>query len=241
MTDGTIADQPRLDQPDGLPRGLLLWWSLWLLAAWFQAFVWDQPTAPSPSFLTLAPQQMLFSIGLGMTIVWPVFRFTRRPQRRDSARLPFYDWVAIAGTAQVVIWPMRLWTDWPPSRILMVDLTLLGWALLIGGAIAWGIAGPEPTRAIRQLLALLGCIIIAGAAPLIALTLNGGTAGSAPSEWMHWSPLTRLWLLGQRAPTPPPTIDWIRAGVVVFIAVLVWLAAALLPRRESPRPIPTKG
>ena len=227
MTDALHQDEPVAIQ---LPRVLLLWWSLWLLASWAQAFMWRWSLVSSPQSYTAALQNMLLSIGFGLVIVWPLFRLSL-PAPESARRLAIVDWFALMGTLQVVIWPTRMTTQWSLPRVLLADVLIAGWALVLAGLLAWALVVSSRWQRIGWMLVVM---CIAGLAPLIWL-LTGTTQSSAyHDEWLFWSPVSMMWLMGKHAHVLHATsLDWCRAGLIWVVAGLVWLAVWLRPGSTS--------
>ncbi len=213
-----------------LPRFLLLWWSLWLLASWFMAFGWRWWIQPSIATYITASQRMMLSVMLGVTIVWPLYRLVLRPSHTPRL-LPLVDWVAIFATLQVLLWPMRVPTQWSAVEVLLIDLTIFAWGLLYAALIGFGTMGAGRRR--RATVMLL-CVLLAVAGPAVALLLGSiGTTGE--SLWLHWSPVTSLWVHIGRHSFSVETAAWWRIGVVAGAAALSWIALMLWPAASRPR------
>ncbi|MCC6908270.1 MAG: hypothetical protein IT430_10050 [Phycisphaerales bacterium] len=213
-----------------LPRALLLWWSLWLLASWITAFGWRWGMQPSIAMYMTASKRMMLSVMLGVTIIWPLYRLVLRPAHTPRL-LPLLDWAAIFATLQVLLWPMRVPTQWSALDVLLIDLTIFAWGLLYAALIAIGTAGAG--RRHRALMMLV-CIAIAAAAPLAAATSSTFDT-IAQSDWLHWSPITSLWLHISRTTVQIEPQAWQRTAIVAAAALLVWLGLMLWPVKTPPR------
>lgn len=219
-----------------LPRALLLWWSLWLLASWVAAFGWRWWLQPSIATYMTATKRMMFSVMLGVTVVWPMYRLVLRPAHSPRL-LPLLDWLAIFATLQVLLWPMRVPTQWSAMEVLLIDLTIFVWGLLYAALIAIGTFGAG--RRNRSLMMIV-CLFIATAAPFAASSA-GSIEAAQSSRWLHWSPLTTLWMQIERTSVTIDPAAWQRIAVIGSAAVLLWVALMLWPGEPAlPAPEPRK-
>lgn len=210
-----------------LPRVLLLWWSLWLLGGWMREFLWNWPAAPTVENYQVAVRNLLITVGLGLSIVWPVYRLSlRRPPR--PALTVALDAAALMLTLQVVLWPIRLSTHWSLERVLAIDATLAVWAALVGSFIAWGLSSGRPwSRAGWMLLAT--ALVVAG--PAASVMVDDPTRAA---EWRLWSPMGALWdLSGPGGMFVGPAVWW-RALIIAALASLAWGLHALAFTEPAP-------
>ncbi len=224
-----------------LPRALLLWWSLWLLASWFLAFGWRWWIQPSIATYITASQRMMVSVMLGVTVVWPLYRLVLRPSHTPRL-LPLVDWLAIFATLQVLLWPMRVPTQWSALEVMLIDLTIFAWGLFYAALIGLGTMGAGRRR---RSMVMLTCILLAGAAPAVSL-LSGSVDRTGESGWLHWSPVTSLWVHIGRHSIVIEAAAWWRIVVVAGAAGLAWLGlmlwpAASRPQRPTQRPPASAG
>lgn len=215
-----------------LPRLLLLWWSLWLLASWAQAFVWNRPLAQTPETYATSMRTMLLSVSLGLTVVWPMFRLSMR-EHHHAGRLAFIDWLALIVTLQVVLWPTRLSTNWTAQRVALVDAVLASWSLLLAGIIALGLRSRAPRS---RLYAMFFCLVVVGLGPAVAVSRSSPTVDPSKIEWSYWSPVSAPWVISASARQGIILAsDWLRTIIVAAAALLVW-AGVLLQSRGHRRP-----
>jgi len=193
------------------------------------AFGWRRWIQPSIATYITASQRMMLSVMLGVTIVWPLYRLVLRPSHTPRL-LPLVDWLAIFATLQVLLWPMRVPTQWSAMEVLLIDLTIFAWGLLYAALIGLGTMGAGRRR--RSMVMLL-CILIAGAGPAIAL-LTGSIGNLGDSGWLHWSPVTSLWMHVGGSSIGVDSAAWWRIVAVGFAAVLAWLGLMLWPAQPGP-------
>ena len=198
------------------------------------SFGWRWWIGPSIETYVEASRRLLLSVALGFTVVWPMFRLSLRGA--PAARLsPALDWLALFGTFQVLLWPLRLPTQWSASQLILLDLTIWCWGLLYASLIAMGLGGTAPRR---RTAVMLACLVLTFGAPLVAmLTGRPGMAmigkDAPPAEWLYWSPLTAVWTLGGRTVRTIERPDWMRVAILGTAAALAWLAAFLQPRTSA--------
>ncbi len=194
------------------------------------AFGWRWWMQPSIATYLTASKRMMFSVMLGITIIWPLYRLVMRPAHTPRL-LPLLDWVAIFATLQVLLWPMRVPTQWSATEVLLIDLTIFAWGLLYAALIAMGTMGAG--RRHRGIMMVV-CVLVAVAAPFAALgssTIDNLTE----SAWLHWSPVTTIWMHIGRATIGIEPQAWQRVALIAAAAVLTWVALMLWP--STPRPV----
>lgn len=188
-------------------------WCFWLLGAWAVSWLID----------TSVPRVrwMLFAGSLGLMLGWPAFRLSERVRPGSMLRgvaVVLFDWLAMIGVYQAVIWSLHLLAGWPLSRGLVLDAAIAGWSLLTGLIIA--AARLWPGVAARWVGMVL-CVALVLAEPVMvwASLASGGEAWS-----MRVSPVQALWVL-----TEPPSRgedgSWNQHIMLIcFIALSGWLA-----------------
>ena len=109
--------------------------SIWLIGSWIIAIGLRAPVQPSSSTYTPNVQLMVQCVVIGLMIGWPLLRLSQ-----SSPDLPvrqtLLDLAVLIGLVQVVLWPLRLVTNWTPLRTAAIDATLCGWLLLAGAVVA---------------------------------------------------------------------------------------------------------
>lgn len=222
-----------------LPRLLLLWWSCWLLASWILAYSRYWSIMPSEESFRAAAQMMMVSVSLGLCLVWPLYRLSMRLPKA-SRWLPMLDWLAMAGTLQVVLWPMRLSAHWTPIRVTLMDSMLCAWGLLFGALISLGLRDWSAWgRAKWMLLCMM--LILAGPLAEVAMVRILGLGGamfdaSGVSEFLYWSPITGTWVMAGQDAYGVTGAQWARVGLLVAAAILAWGAVVLWPGDDEIQP-----
>lgn len=230
-----MVESPIQKRPPGLriqlPRALLLWWSLWLLLSWGQAFILRHSIAPTSASYATSLRYMLVSIGFGLGIVWPMLRLSLSPAGRARKR-SLVDWLALAGTLQVVLWPTRLTTQWSVRRVLMADVLICSWALVIAAFIALGMLD----RSVRnRVLWMLVILVLSVGGPMLWLVLSPFRGPGASDELLYWSPISAMWYIGKTSGAPGGSTEIIRAGLVAASGVLLWIGVFLKPNPPDSR------
>lgn len=98
-----------------LPRGLIFLSSLWLVGSWLVAIGIQPPVQPSSASYTPGVRLLLDCIAAGVTVAWPLLRFSQ-PACAWPIRRAVLDLIVLAALIQIVVWPMRLVTPWSVAR-----------------------------------------------------------------------------------------------------------------------------
>lgn len=218
---------PRSSPPLLLPRGLIFFASLWLIASWIIALGWQTPVQPSSASYTPGVRLMLLCVTIGLMIGWPLLRLSQTRPWHVIAQT-WLDLLVLLGLLQVVIWPLRLVTTWTTWRTAALDATIGGWLLLAGAVVASAIAtdlrGP-------RVLAMLACLAMCLAGPTLAWL--GLMSGVHASELIGLSPLMAVRTLSEGISTHPAAAQWTWIGLLWFADLAVWIALAILLRSSN--------
>jgi hypothetical protein len=208
-------------QPLLLPRGLIFLASLWLIASWLIAIGWRAPVEPVSASYTPGVRLMLLCVAVGLMVGWPLLRLSQRatpyPIRQTAL-----DLVVLLALTQVVIWPLRLVTNWSAARTAALDTTLVGWSLLTGAIVAAAIGTNRPGP---RTLAMLGCVGLCILGPLAAWL--GVVSGVEAMSLIDLSPLLAVLTLGQGGGAPPTTEQWRWIALLHVAAISAWAAMLL--------------
>ncbi len=224
-----------------LPRGLIFLASIWLIASWIIALGWRTPVQPSSACFTPGVRLMLLCVTIGVLIGWPLLRLSQsRPWY--PLQQTMLDLMVLLGLVQVVIWPLRLVTNWTPFRTAAIDATLAGWLLLTGAIVA---AGVTSERSGPRLLSMIACVAICLLGP--ALAWLGLLTGVHSIELVSLSPLMAIRTLSEGIGTHPTSSQWMWIALLGFADVAVWVALAIAvrvrgeERHEQERPLTAVG
>ena len=143
-----------------LPRGLIFLSSLWLIVSWLLAIGLRAPVQPSSASYTPAIREMLLCVTIGLMIGWPLLRLSQTCPPYPI-RQTLLDLVVLLGLLQVVVWPLRLVTNWTPLRTAAIDATITGWHLLAGALVAAAVTTP---RRGPRILVMIACVLWAAVA-----------------------------------------------------------------------------
>lgn len=214
-----------------LPRGLIVLSAVWLLISWLIAIGYNMPIQPSAATFTPGVRLMLLCVAIGLMIGWPLLRLSQQPTAWPI-RQTMLDLVALLALVQIVIWPMRLITAWPPQRVAAIDATMIGWALLAGAVVA-ATTGAR-SRGPRN-LGMLACVSMCVLGP--ALAWVGVLRGSDWMQVISLGPLMAIHTLGKGGGAPPTADQWRWITLLIIAAVaawvVLWLVHVMRPRRED--------
>jgi len=201
-----VADDSKL-------RIVIVVWCFWLLGAWAVAWLSD----------TSVPRVrwMMFAGLFGLMLVWPAYRLSERstPGRMSAGTGEvFFDWLAMLGVYQAVVWSLHLIAGWPIVHGLWLDAAVLSWSLLTALIVACARLWPG---ALARSVGMMVCIALVGAEPLgvWAVIMKGGEGWA-----MRVSPIQALWEL-TRSSNQATAAPWDhRIMQVGLVAVAGWSA-----------------
>lgn len=235
----------RLPRPTP-PRGLIFLASAWLMVSWGMTIGVRPPVQMHAASYTPAVRLLLLSIMLGCGVAWPLVRLSGS-LRAWPIRQTILDLLVLLCLAQVVIWPLRLVTTWPPERSAAIDACLIGWSTAIAGLVA---AGSIPARRAVGWLrtaAMIAVVLVVGGVPFLtvlggaSLPFTGRPALSelSPEASAWWftagsSPLTAIDALCSGGPTEPAAVEWQLVLRGWWVAAGCWILAVLM-RSVVPR------
>ena len=136
------------------------------------------------------------------------------------------DLVTLAYLTQVVLWPLRLATPWPPERLALMDALLFGWAAVVGAITAADSrSGDGRARATAMAVCLLICVL---GLPLGVASASLGLA--EPPIWLQ-GPVLAVLTLGSESGTLTLRDPWSGAIVVAASGAVAMFAAWRWNRR----------
>lgn len=227
-----------------VPRGLVMIAAIWVFLSWVLLFGIRPPIQPQTASYGPTLELLFISIGVGVAIGWPLLRLSARPSRAPIGQALF-DGLALILLMQVVIWPLRLVSNWTIPRMWLI-LASLGAAIALTGALLAATQGStnRATRTRAMTLAvvialaplgvrLVGEFVSPSGSPIFDVSPSGTSSGasSGPSSGASSG-------AGSTAPagavdreTPPPA--W--TGLVEQLAPLS--GPVLLGRASAPMPL----
>ncbi len=214
----TPTAQPQPPQGIPLPRALIFFASFWLIGSWILAMGLRTPVHPNSASFTPGVRLMMLCITVGIMIGWPLMRLSQA-KARWPIRQTILDVIVLLLLVQVVIWPLRLVTDWSTMRTAAMAATLGCWLLFVGAIVAGAIVTDRPGP---RMLAMLACIAVSLLGP--ALTLLGVVTGANWMSLIELSPLMAVHTLGQGGSIPPPDEQWTLITLLAVGGVFVWAA-----------------
>ncbi len=242
----------RLPRPTP-PRGLIFLASAWLIAGWVMSMGLRPPIQLHAASYTPSVRTLLLSLMVGIGIAWPLVRLSGA-LRAWPIRQTLLDLLVLLCLAQVVVWPLRLVTPWPPSRSAAIDLLLIGWGLAIAAIVAIGSVPARRGRGLIRSGAMLAIMVILLGVPMATAISGAGLPfttrplGEGSEAWwatVALSPLTAVDALSGGGPTPPEGVEWRTVRWSWYAAGALWLAALILipiiPRLDEDADAPDAG
>lgn len=241
----------------GEPRVFALFWTAFLVVGTMACFAaYGVGRGISPQGYANAARSLTAVLGLGVGVLWPVFRLSQAPARGGGIAVVSRDMVIILLPLQAVLWPQALVAKWPLEVIFAVASLLGAWAAIIGAVIAISLGGPVPRRsesrdrlgeATGRVLSQRGLIMtlilmIVFAGPVywwIEPILSGGSKHA--SFWSRMaSPITapleltrpRLWT-GQAAQVS--SSHWRAISLTLVVAGVCWVVSGTMVRGPAKR------
>ncbi len=228
MTSSSEARTPLV-----LPRPLIFFSSLWMIGSWVVAIGFRPPIQPSSASYTPGVRLMLLCLAVGLMIGWPLFRLSQQTSPYPI-RQTWLDIIVLLTMVQVVIWPLRLVTDWSVPRMAAMDATLAGWMTLAGAVIA---AAVGSDRGGVRTLAMLACVCMCLLGPAAAWL--GVATGVNALELIALGPFMAMRTLGEGGGAPPSPDQWrwitllFVAGAAMWLALFAWTLWLRSSRRLS--------
>jgi hypothetical protein len=205
----------------------------WIFASWIALFGFHPPVQPQAASYGPSIQLLFILLGVGIAIGWPLLRLSGRPSAVPVAQAAL-DGVSIFVLVQVVVWPLRLVTNWTLPRTIVVDAAIAAAIATTAAVLAASQGRPRPRS--RMIAMVIGVSLVLlpwtlGALrlgpPVDAFLRDTATALSAPA------------LLGRF--TAPATLDPTDADRALALrafacSTVAWVLVVLLrltPRRND--------
>ncbi len=202
---------PVSGSPYIIQRLLVFCGSCWLLISWLLVIGLRQPMLPTTQTWLPGVRMMLIMSAIGLVVVWPMAALTTRYE--VSPRTTLKHTLILLITAQLITWPSGFVTTWLFSRTALIAITLTGWGLLAGMIAAWG---RYRKQALHRTIAMLICLILTPAAPIVVL-MDESIRMAIP-----FSPLTSLWYLAGGGMNDTTAREWTAGVAPWLIAIGSW-------------------
>lgn len=202
-----------------LPRGLVILASLWIFASWALTIGLRPPVAASLASFMPGVRLMMASLAVGLCVAWPLLRLSGPRERWPVLRVSV-DLLTLAALFHVVIWPLRLATPWPPSRLALMDAILFAWLAITAAVLTVALAGSAAKTRVAAMAACIGIAVIG--LPMRLLTATTGM--EAPPAWLQGPVMATLTLGGEPGEVTEPG-GWAGVAVLAGAAAAAWTAA----------------
>lgn len=206
-----------------VPRGLVVLAAAWIFLAWIILFGWKPPVQPQAASYSGGMQLLFVMVAVGATVLWPLLRLSGRPSSAPMLQAVF-DALAMLVLLQVVVWPLRLVTNWTLPRSVAIDCAL-GASLMTTAAILGAAHGLRSPRA--RAIAMTILVALAAIPPLLDRML-GSPADPSPLAALS-GPLL-LGRLSSPIPLDPSPAEWGMLKAAAAVAVAAWVVALVFRR-----------
>lgn len=201
-----------------LPRGLILLASLWLFCSWLGSMGVHPPLHVATSSYTPSVRIMLLSSAVGAIVAWPLVRLCAA---RCAAPIlaTWLDLAVVLGMFNMVLWPLRLVTPWPVTRMALLMSIVCLWIVAIGGIVATARgSGRGWVRALAMML-VLACSLGAITARMI------GVPGMPEFPSSLGGPVEAILAVTTSGGAPPTVSERGALEIAASAALLAWAVA----------------
>ena len=205
-----------------LPRGLVLLTTCWIFATWCICIGVRPPIQPSIASYLPGIRLFIASLAIGLCVAWPMLRLSERPSRAPMSQV-LIDFVTLAVLMHVVIWPLRLATNWSINRMGLIDLFLFSWGLLIAAILSMTIGS---RLAIERVAAMILILVISLLGP-IAYFLCLRFDWALPPIWLD-GPILGVLRDTLGGGLNPDALSWESTFGVGFAAAAAWIVVILM-------------
>jgi hypothetical protein len=212
-----------------LPRGLVLLGTLWIFAAWAICIGVRPPIQPSIASYLPGIRIFLAAIAVGLCVAWPMVRLSE-PASRAPALQILVDFITLGLLLHVVLWPLRLATNWSPARMGLIDLLLFSWTAIVAAVLACTIASRSPLERVVSMMVIL---VIALLGPL-ACVASARLGWPLPPDWLD-GPIMSVLKAAHGGGAAPDGLAWKGAVVVGAAAAATWAVVLLLHLADPER------
>jgi len=217
------ASTPAFARPLFIPRGLVMLASAWVFLGWVSIFGLRPPVQPQAASYAAGIQMLMVLVGVGIGIAWPLLRLSGRPSRAPLAQSAM-DGIALLVLLQVVVWPLRLVTNWTLPRTVALLAAIAASIFLVAALLAIAM----PRRSARTRTAWMILFVLASLLPAV-------TAAGPLSDWLvPWSPAALLSRFSEPSTIDPGAADRALLTRAIVGSSLLGLVSAVLALLRSP-------
>ena len=208
--------------PLQMPRGLVFASSIWLFGSWLLTIGVRAPIQSSAASYVPGVRVLILLTLLGVVTAWPMLRLSQVARSRPCMQ-SLIDLAAIMAMTQIVIWPLRLVTNWPVERIALLTAVIAGWGLLISAILPLGTVRRSGTSRIL-------CMFL-----VLLMTLGGSlawwVAGQVSSSDVSWmatlSPFTDVYSMMSNGQEQLAAGQWNHVIILWIVAAGLWSLPAI--------------
>ena len=175
-----------------------LLWTLYLMLATLVMFA-TLSASPSvtPEVYRPAARTLMLLVMVGVMVLWPMTRLSQAPPGRGVMSGVMKDLVVVLLPVQALVWPhaMGVLSDWPLDVVAALALSIVAWALIVGGVLSIALSTLRGGVGERAVWMGVFVVLVAGAPAWLLLRgelgFGSGLSGEARPGWM-FSPLTSV-------------------------------------------------
>jgi len=216
-----------------LPRGLILLASAWLFLAWIASMGIHPPLIAATSSYTPSVRMMMLATAVGAVVAWPLLRLSQAATH-TPVRDTLLDLLVVLGMINMVLWPLRLVTPWPASRMGVLMLLLSAWIVVVGAIVATAVRSRSHAMRLASMAIVL--LLTLGFAAWRAV---GVSVPAFPS--VFGGPVEAILHLATPGGAPPTNHDWSALELLGGVALIAWsvpIAISAWHRHQHSRRLP---
>ncbi len=221
-----------------LPRGLVFLTTCWIFAAWLICIGVRPPIQPSIASYLPGVRIFIAIMAMGLCVGWPMLRLSERPTRAPIRQV-LIDFVTISVLLHVVLWPLRLATNWSNSRMGLIDLFLFAWGYMIAAILALTIGSRSALERVATMILIIMISLLGPMAYFVSMRMHW----PEPPRWMD-GPLLGVLRETLGGGLHPEETTWratfgvcIAAVAAWFVVLIVGWMGAQAQKKHSPNPI----
>lgn len=205
-----------------LPRGLVFLSTIWIFAAWALCIGIRPPVQPSIDSYLPGIRLFFATIAIGLCVAWPMLRLSESPTPAPIRQI-LVDFTALMVLLHVVLWPLRLATNWTAARMGLIDLLLFAWAAIIGAILAKTIGSRSAFERVSTMLIILAIVLLGPIAIYFNMHLNWAT----PPHWID-GPILGVLRETLGGGVSPNALTWQATLGICLAAISAWSVVMLL-------------